>query len=176
MRLFPKNIVVIPTIKVAEKTSQKGLFFLMAITASARLPPTLSIPWSLSGSLTVINVIECMSMAVIPAIEAKTINPILSSSPPTQKIIGKAKRAIRFVPVWAPNILKPVKLVLSRLSEVILGVRDENGTLTNVKQVLWSKFANKRKKNSEEPSRGGTQNSKTNDKAKGILPNNKYGR
>ena len=27
--------------------------------------------------------------------------------------IGKAKRAIRFVPVWAPSILKPVKLVLS---------------------------------------------------------------
>ena len=39
-----KNIVVIPTIKVAEKTSQKGLFFPIAIAASARLPPTLSIP------------------------------------------------------------------------------------------------------------------------------------
>ena len=58
MRLFPKNIVVIPTIKVAEKTSQKGLFFPIAIAASARLPPTLSIPWSLSGSFTVIKVIE----------------------------------------------------------------------------------------------------------------------
>jgi hypothetical protein len=55
-------------------------------------------------------------------------------------------------------------------------VRDENGTLTKVKHVLCNKFANKRKKNSEEPSRGGTQNNKTNDKAKGILPNNKYGR
>ena len=55
-------------------------------------------------------------------------------------------------------------------------MRDENGTLTKLNQVLCNKFAIKRKKNSEEPSRGGTQNNKTNDKAKGIFPNNKYGR
>ena len=44
MRLFPKNIVVIPTIKVAEKTSQKGLFFPIALAASARLPQALPSP------------------------------------------------------------------------------------------------------------------------------------
>ena len=33
-----------PTIKVAEKTNQKGPFFPIALAASTKLPPTLSIP------------------------------------------------------------------------------------------------------------------------------------
>ena len=44
IKLFPKKIVVIPTINVAEKTNQKGLFFPIALAASDKLPPTLSIP------------------------------------------------------------------------------------------------------------------------------------
>ena len=53
-----------------------------------------------------------------------------------QKTIGNARPAMRLVPVWAPSILNPVRFVLSLLSEVILGVRDEKGTLTIVKNVL----------------------------------------
>ena len=59
------------------------------------------------------KVIAWIPNAVKPAIVAKTTNPKLSSSPPTQKIIGNASNAMRFVPVCAPSILKPVKFVLS---------------------------------------------------------------
>ena len=111
----------------------------------------------------------------MPAIAAKTINPELSSSPPTQKIIGKAKSAIKFVPVCAPIILKPVRFVLSWLSDVILGVSEEKGTLTKVKQVRCNKFANNKNRNNIVPSNGGTQNSSTKDNAKGMFPNRRYG-
>ena len=77
------------------------------------------------------------------------------------------------MPVWAPNILKPVKFVLSSLSEVILGVKEENGTLTIVKHVLCKILININETINNGPSKGGTQNKRTNDKARGMLPKSK---
>ena len=56
---------------------------------------------------------------------------------------------------------------------VILGVREEKGTLTMVKHVLCSKFANKRNIKRAVPSKGGAHIRRTNERAKGIFPNNK---
>ena len=119
-----------------------------------------------------------MKIAVIPAIVAKATNPGASASgpdasPPAHRIIGNAQRAIKLVPVCAPSILNPVRLVLSVLSDVILGVREEKGTLTIVKHVLCSMFAKTKKKNNEYPSKGGAQKRRIKDKAKGMFPNNR---
>jgi hypothetical protein len=51
------------------------------------------------------------------------------------------------------------------------GVREENGTLTRVKQVRCKRLVNRRKKNSIAPSKGGTQNRRIKDSAKGRFQN-----
>tara|TARA_Y100000741_G_scaffold306936_1_gene249572 strand:+ start:233 stop:544 length:312 start_codon:yes stop_codon:yes gene_type:complete len=99
--------------------------------------------------------------------------PLASSPIPNQNTIGKAKADIKLVPVWAPIILKPVRLVLCSLSSVILGVKEEKGTLTIVKHVLCSKFANKRNIKRAVPSKGGAHIRRTNERAKGMFPNNR---
>jgi hypothetical protein len=49
-------------------------------------------------------------------------------------------------------------------------VREEYGTLTIVKHVLWNKFTVNKKIKSLIPSNGGTHNSNTKEKANGIAP------
>jgi hypothetical protein len=56
---------------------------------------------------------------------------------------------------------------------VILGVKEEKGTLTIVKQVLCKILINTRERTNNHPSKGGTQNNRTKDKARGKLPNSK---
>jgi hypothetical protein len=111
--------------------------------------------------------------AIKLAIAAINKKPFASFPKPVQKTIGNARPAMRLVPVWAPSIRNPVRFVLSLLSEVILGVRDEKGTLTIVKNVLCNILIKTNTINKSTPSKGGTQKRRTKDKAKGIFPNNR---
>ena len=91
---------VTPTIKVALKTSQKGLFFETAFNASKRLPLTLSILEVSVGSFTLKNVIACIINAAEAAIMDIIKKPLASPSiPPAQNTIGKDREVIRIVPI-----------------------------------------------------------------------------
>ena len=83
---------------------------------------------------------------------------------------GKPNDDINNVPNEAPIIRAVVNLVLSSLSDDNLGVKDEYGTLTIVKHVLWNKFIANKKTKSSAPSNGGAQNNKMKEKANGIAP------
>ena len=98
------------------------------------------------------------------------MKPIASSPPPNHKTIGKPRAETERVPKEAPIIRAVVSLVRSSLLSVILAVREEYGTLTMVKHVLCNKLTVNKKTNNISPSNGGTQKSKTNERASGIAP------
>ena len=115
-----------------------------------------------------------MINAADAAMVAITKNPLASPSvPPAQNTIGKDKEVIKIVPIWAPSILKPVKFVLSWLSDEILGVKEEKGTLTIVKHVLCNMLIKISERTNNQPSNGGIQNNRIKDKASGKLPKSK---
>ena len=89
---------------------------------------------------------------------------------------GKPNDDINNVPKEAPIIRAVVNLVLSSLSDDNLGVKDEYGTLTIVKQVRWRILIINKLKNSEKPVKGGIQNNKTKESASGTVPKKIKGR